>query len=260
MKETHPASVRSLLLSALILSSSVFQVQAYYHPEEGRWLSRDPIEEEGGLNLYQYVGNAPAASFDAFGLVTIGFYGFEVWWPGKNQGNQYIHDTIAPRLGAKMFRSASDAAAERWLLQTLDKNKDGIYDPNCGDDRDSIKIFGWSWGGPSAVQLAQRIKRNERFRENQIAVVFAIDPVTTARGNATVPSNVSRFYNAYQTKGQHARPNLHGHRLSVDPGVWASQVDVNPDGRNTVVIDGYRYSVNHVTIVWWCTGLLYALF
>ena len=45
MKETHPASVRSLLLSALILSSSAFQVQAYYHPEEGRWLSRDPVGE-----------------------------------------------------------------------------------------------------------------------------------------------------------------------------------------------------------------------
>jgi RHS repeat-associated protein len=32
------------------------------------WLSRDPIEEEGGLNLYGYVGNSPGSSFDPLGL------------------------------------------------------------------------------------------------------------------------------------------------------------------------------------------------
>ncbi|MBB5354022.1 RHS repeat-associated protein [Haloferula luteola] len=29
----------------------------YYDPVTGRWLSRDPIEEEGGVNLYGFVGN-----------------------------------------------------------------------------------------------------------------------------------------------------------------------------------------------------------
>ncbi|HEU6448241.1 MAG TPA: RHS repeat-associated core domain-containing protein [Verrucomicrobiae bacterium] len=28
-----------------------------YDPDSGRWINRDPIEEEGGLNLYEYVGN-----------------------------------------------------------------------------------------------------------------------------------------------------------------------------------------------------------
>ena len=45
MKEAHRANTRSLLLSALVLSSSAFQAQAYYHPDEGRWISRDPIGE-----------------------------------------------------------------------------------------------------------------------------------------------------------------------------------------------------------------------
>ena len=52
MKETHPASVRSLLLSVLMLSSTAFQAQAYYHPDEGRWISRDPIGEEGFQLLF----------------------------------------------------------------------------------------------------------------------------------------------------------------------------------------------------------------
>jgi RHS repeat-associated protein len=35
-----------------------------YKPSIGRWANRDPIEEEGGLNLYAYVGNDPVNEFD----------------------------------------------------------------------------------------------------------------------------------------------------------------------------------------------------
>jgi RHS repeat-associated protein len=39
-----------------------------YDPDTGRWLSRDPIAEEGGLNLYGYVGNDPGNLWDPLGL------------------------------------------------------------------------------------------------------------------------------------------------------------------------------------------------
>jgi RHS repeat-associated protein len=39
-----------------------------YSPALGRWLSRDPIGERGGLNLYGYVGNDPIRSTDPLGL------------------------------------------------------------------------------------------------------------------------------------------------------------------------------------------------
>ncbi|WP_339132888.1 MAG: RHS repeat-associated core domain-containing protein [Candidatus Electrothrix sp. GW3-4] len=39
----------------------------YYSPELGRWLSRDPIGEEGGLNLYGFVGNNGVNSIDPLG-------------------------------------------------------------------------------------------------------------------------------------------------------------------------------------------------
>lgn len=38
-----------------------------YNPDFG-WLSRDPIAESGGINLYGYVGNNPANYFDPLGL------------------------------------------------------------------------------------------------------------------------------------------------------------------------------------------------
>lgn len=40
----------------------------YYHPETGRWMGRDPIGENGGLNIYGYVDNAVLTFVDPFGL------------------------------------------------------------------------------------------------------------------------------------------------------------------------------------------------
>jgi RHS repeat-associated protein len=40
----------------------------YYSAGMGRWLSRDPIQEEGGTNLYAYVDAAPISAWDSLGL------------------------------------------------------------------------------------------------------------------------------------------------------------------------------------------------
>jgi RHS repeat-associated protein len=42
----------------------------YYDPQSGRWLSRDPIGEQGGLNLYGFVGNDGVNGVDLWGLVS----------------------------------------------------------------------------------------------------------------------------------------------------------------------------------------------
>ena len=39
----------------------------YYDPVTGRWPSRDPLEEEGGMNLYEFVGNDAISTVDPFG-------------------------------------------------------------------------------------------------------------------------------------------------------------------------------------------------
>jgi RHS repeat-associated protein len=46
----------------------VYYGYRYYSPALGRWLSRDPIEEQGGLNLYGFVGNDPVNRWDRLGL------------------------------------------------------------------------------------------------------------------------------------------------------------------------------------------------
>jgi RHS repeat-associated protein len=49
----------------------------YYNPETGRWINRDPIEEEGGKNLYGYVRNDPVLLTDSLGLISFP----KIGWP-----------------------------------------------------------------------------------------------------------------------------------------------------------------------------------
>jgi len=49
----------------------------YYDPESGRWLSRDPIGETGGVNLYGFVGNDGINAYDYLGYIKIGFLHLE---------------------------------------------------------------------------------------------------------------------------------------------------------------------------------------
>jgi RHS repeat-associated protein len=41
----------------------------FYQPVMGRWLTRDPLQEDGGINLYGFVSNNPVNLFDPLGLV-----------------------------------------------------------------------------------------------------------------------------------------------------------------------------------------------
>ncbi len=40
----------------------------FYAPPLGRWLTRDPIGYQGGVNLYEYVGGDPAGNMDPAGM------------------------------------------------------------------------------------------------------------------------------------------------------------------------------------------------
>ncbi len=42
----------------------------FYSADLGRWITRDPIGEDGGLNLYGFVGNGPVVRIDVLGTHT----------------------------------------------------------------------------------------------------------------------------------------------------------------------------------------------
>ena len=47
----------------------------YLSPKQGRWVNRDPLAEDGGVNLYASCGNGPVNCVDSFGLQFAG----EAW-------------------------------------------------------------------------------------------------------------------------------------------------------------------------------------
>jgi len=60
----------------------VYYGYRYYSPALGRWFSRDPIEEQGGLNLYGFVNNDPVNKWDKLGYIDY----FMMQHPGRISG------------------------------------------------------------------------------------------------------------------------------------------------------------------------------
>lgn len=81
---------RTVALALAVLELALcWPASAYYNPRTGRWMSRDPIGEKGGRNLYGFVGNSPLSKVDPFGLaeqitgdVKASWYELD-WWVGN---------------------------------------------------------------------------------------------------------------------------------------------------------------------------------
>lgn len=73
------------IASLLIWLVAIQTGWCFYNPQQGRWLSRDPIGEWGGLNLYAFVQNDPVSLFDYLGLAKkkCGVESFVVKWVGR---------------------------------------------------------------------------------------------------------------------------------------------------------------------------------
>ena len=56
--------------------------RGFYSPSLMRWINRDPIEEEGGLNLYGFCGNSAVSFYDALGLYRLIYHKFGAPPPG----------------------------------------------------------------------------------------------------------------------------------------------------------------------------------
>ena len=110
----------------------------YYDPKTGRWPSRDPIEEEGGINLYGFVGNNPVSKFDRLGLVaeTHGLLWFFTHW--------LIGGGSPVNIAWSQFDSSGDtrkALKEEWQLSNRAKIREECQSMGWDTSKD-IKIYG----------------------------------------------------------------------------------------------------------------------
>jgi RHS repeat-associated protein len=92
----------------LFHQSSGLQLAVYraYDSNTGRWLSRDPISEEGGLNLYDYVDDNPIWAIDPDGLKKC-FKWFLITFYNNKSGNR------ATKRNPDLLNDNSAATADR---------------------------------------------------------------------------------------------------------------------------------------------------
>jgi RHS repeat-associated protein len=74
----------------------------YYSASLGKWINRDPMEEEGGLNLYAFVHNDPIGYFDPFGFSETS----DLFW--ENVYENGVDDAI--RFGQQLANDVLDLA------------------------------------------------------------------------------------------------------------------------------------------------------
>ena len=107
----------------------VYYNYRYYSPELGRWIKRDPIEEEGGVNLYAMVGNCTTQSWDILGLDWIIERDKQQEWATATRTS--LADGV-DKLASKAFLSESEVLA--WL-------KNVNLSPVIQDDLNSKRCF-----------------------------------------------------------------------------------------------------------------------
>src|SRR5690606_16212732 len=88
-----------------------------YAPDNGRWLGRDPIEEQGGLNLYGIVGNDAVNSWDYLGLLVnpieysfkvTGFHFWRNFMVTAPHWQDVMDDWFYERFRSRTYRGISD--------------------------------------------------------------------------------------------------------------------------------------------------------
>lgn len=77
---------RHLPFILVALMGMVEVANAFYDPGVQRWINRDPIEEEGGINLHQFAMNASVGFVDRNGL--------DIWVEGPSNGEPVGHLSV----------------------------------------------------------------------------------------------------------------------------------------------------------------------
>jgi RHS repeat-associated protein len=90
----------------------------YYDPMTGRWPSRDPIEERGGVNLYGFTGNSSINFIDILGNI---YYNDKVTNDQKFDRTPYLYDAEQKQRILDHLKTKSCEELSRYLLDA-DKN------------------------------------------------------------------------------------------------------------------------------------------
>jgi RHS repeat-associated protein len=189
----------------------------YYSPILGRFINRDPVAEQGGLNLYGFCGNNGVNSYDFIGLHQVPRW---VWdnpgWAQKNPdgtvfyysgSGHYVYDEVpdgppdvlppyetkADRLPGDMFPTFSDPTI-------------GVPSPGAFNfTLPGLQVFVGSGGGSSSTTDPKRLSRKEC---DDLATKIGNNEGTLAniakRQAPSSPSPMAQVWSVLDTPGQGA--------------------------------------------------------
>ncbi|HVU34928.1 MAG TPA: RHS repeat-associated core domain-containing protein [Opitutaceae bacterium] len=95
-------------------------LRRYYDPRTGRWLGRDPIGENGGMNLYGFCGNDPLDRWDVHGEDPSTDKGGYATGPSSTTYTAPNGDTYTTNADGSVTRQLSDGSTATFV-----KNDDG---------------------------------------------------------------------------------------------------------------------------------------
>lgn len=145
----------------------------YYSPTLAKWLNRDPLEEEGGLNLYAFVQNNPINFVDALGemlldVTATGAYQDDAKLAQAKTGSSFISkikDAVEAYSDAQDFiATISDVADDDVFFGALSKNNETFSSQLAGKGKEVYVLRDSSTDKVVYGGIAK--DPNERFKQH----------------------------------------------------------------------------------------------
>jgi len=171
----------------------------YYYPTIGRWIGRDPIQEEGGENLYVFCGNEPMNKFDVNGLYLVAIDGTgSADWSRFNlktdKFNSHVANFYKDYKGHGRFWEGPNTVGGG-VSATVNEAYGAICEAlkKYGND-EPLFLVGHSRGGFIAILVAQKLKDKpcDKCKKKEIDFLGLYDAVDMYMGADAniIPDNV----------------------------------------------------------------------
>ena len=177
------------LMLAFLCIAGAEEASAFYNPGTGRWLSRDPLQENGGVNLNAFVENDPVNSYDPLGLKAQLSYD-NLIGPKPGTCGRFLWKIVWKPSGDSNFGVISQEVTIK-----------GHYRRNCDDKDTKYNAHTWEyWSVPGANK-------------------DSVDPVFwgTPCGNGEINYTLTAQYYDGQTVPSNSTPTIPGVSYPAGP-------------------------------------------
>ena len=203
------------MMTVLLLGVSLArEAKAFYNPSTGRWFSRDPIQENGGQNLFRFVDNNSLNAVDISGLYLAAIDGTDSAGARKKGRNSFVHNFFRDYTGPGVARFWDGPNLFGGGVQsTVNEVYTSICDALKANPGEEINLVGHSRGGLIAILVAKKLHDKPcpcaaniiRFMGLYDAVARYLPDIWGPTGT-TIPNNVDYVAHARRNPDVHSRP------------------------------------------------------